>query len=71
MNWQELIVVILLLYCAFRMGKGIYTFYRKAKAADGNPCEHCTCDCEIKRLYDKKRQHCSTERKQTKKSCCG
>lgn len=68
-NWQEWVVAILLLLCVVRIGMSIYSFFRRANEKD-NPCAGCASGCELKRLYDEKRDECSKKRKKTKKSCC-
>lgn len=69
-NWQEWVVGLLLLLCAVRIGQNIYAFFRRTKEKK-NPCANCATGCELKQLYDKKRNKCSEERKDTKKKRCG
>lgn len=69
-NWQNWVVVLVLLLCAFRIGQNIYSFFRRVKEKR-NPCENCVTGCELKQLYDKKRAECSGKPKETKKNCCG
>lgn len=70
MTWQDLAVAVILLLCAFSIGRRIYRFYRKLKDT-ANPCETCTSDCEIKRLQERRQAHCCTREKKKQKSCCG
>lgn len=63
-NWQECVVVLLLLLCAVRISQNIYIFFRRAKDKK-NPCANCATGCELKQLYDKKRAGCSEGRKDT------
>ena len=69
MTLQEFVVATLLLICLVRISIGIYRFYQKIKEKE-NPCANCVSDCEIKRLYDKRCERETEERKKTKKSCC-
>lgn len=69
-NWQSWIVALILLLCIIRIGQGVYVFFRKVKEKR-NPCENCATGCELKELYEKKRNECSGGRKETKKKCCG
>lgn len=69
-NWQEWVVAILLLLCVVRIGMSVYSFFRCTKEK-GNPCASCASGCDIKRLYDEKRDECRKGSKKAKKSCCG
>lgn len=68
-NWQNWVVGLLLVLCAFRIGQRIYVFFRDVKEKR-NPCKNCATGCELKNLYDKKRIGCSQDRKDAKKKCC-
>lgn len=77
-NWQSWVVGILLLLCAIRIGRSIYSFFHRSKES-GNPCDGCASGCELKDMYDEKHTSHSKEKKQgkererekKKKSCCG
>nr|DAT27628.1 MAG TPA: FeoB-associated Cys-rich membrane protein [Caudoviricetes sp.] len=69
-NWQQWVVIILLLLCAIRVAKGIYSFVHKTNKKV-NPCDTCPTGCELKSLLDKKRAECGASQKPKKKKCCG
>lgn len=68
-DWQEWVVVLLLLYCALRILLYIRSFFPSDKIKS-NPCESCLTGCDLKRLYDEKRMKCGEEKQKQKKSCC-
>lgn len=68
-DWQQWVVIGLLLLCLARIGWGIYVFFRRARNKE-NPCDSCVSGCDLKHLMDEKREKCKTERKSTKKKCC-
>lgn len=69
-NWQQWVVIILLLLCFGRIGWGVYAFFRRAKKK-GNPCDSCVTGCDLKQLMDKKQEKCRSTSKEAKKKCCG
>lgn len=77
-NWQGWIVALLLLLCAIRIGRSVYSFFRRSEAS-GNPCDGCLTGCELKELHTEKRSRLGKqkkgksgkEKKKPKKSCCG
>ncbi len=68
-DWQQVVVIILLILCIIRIGRSIYTFFRKTNDK-ANPCDTCPTGCELKDMIDKKRTECNNSRKQNKKKCC-
>lgn len=68
-DWQDWTVALLVLFCIIRLGWGIFHSVKKGLQGE-SPCGRCDKECDIKRLYDQKRQSCSGNVKKTKKSCC-
>lgn len=68
-NWQEWVVVLLLLLCIIRISQRIYVFFRRTKEKN-NPCANCATGCELKNLFEKKRTECSLNQKEINKNCC-
>ena len=73
-DWQSWIVALVVLLCIIRLGQGVFSFFRRTKQKE-NPCLHCPQECEIKHLYEQKRQECSAKQEKigrnSKKNCCG
>lgn len=69
MDWQDIIVGIIMLLCAAWIARG---FFGKSRAKDSgySVCSSCPTPCDIKQLYDKKRDSCSSKLKKSSKSCC-
>lgn len=72
MNWQSIIVGIIVLFCLFEIIRRTLKFFRSAKAND-NPCASCASGCDLKRMFDEKQQDCRSKQKKgsNKKKCCG
>ncbi|TYK33067.1 hypothetical protein [Bacteroides pyogenes] len=69
-NWQEWVVGIIVLFCIIRVLYGVFLFFRRAEA-NKNPCSTCVTGCELKELMEKKRNECKSQKKSSKKKCCG
>ena len=70
LDWQEVIVTIILLGCAVLIGRKIYLFFGKIKKKE-NPCDNCISGCELKRQLDEKRKNCASSDSKPTKKCCG
>lgn len=70
MNWQELIVWILVIVCVVEIVRRVILFFQRTKEND-NPCATCSTGCDLKRMMDEKQQECRQERKKPNKNCCG
>jgi hypothetical protein len=68
--WQDWIVSLIVILCVGRVGLSLWNLYKKTKQSADNPCTHCSQPCDIKRLYDQKKENCCLGDKKTKKSCC-
>lgn len=69
MGWQDLVVYLLLIYCAWLIGGRIRTFFAGG-AKKNNPCENCVSGCKLKDLYTQQQEECREKQKKMKKSCC-
>ena len=62
-NWQEWVVLVILLGCLFYLLNKIKTIFRRARKNE-NPCEGCASNCELKHQVQTKRSL------DTSSSCC-
>lgn len=62
MNWQNIIVIIVVLLCAIEVARRVLRFFCSAKN-DDNPCASCTSGCDLKKMFDKKQQECGSKQK--------
>ncbi|MBB3894270.1 hypothetical protein M1B74_12660 [Bacteroides pyogenes] len=69
-NWQEWVVGIIVLLCIIRVLYGVLLFLRRTEE-NKNPCSTCVTGCELKELMEKKRNECKSQKKSSKKKCCG
>ena len=69
-NWQEIIVAVILILCGFLIGRKTFLFFRKVQKKE-NPCDGCITGCELKRQLDEKRRECGTRKPKSTKKCCG
>lgn len=67
--WQEWAVALVLLCCAFWVGRYLRSFFLSDKKKS-SPCDSCVTGCDIKRLYDQKQKDCVAGKQKEKKSCC-
>ncbi|MBQ9884803.1 MAG: hypothetical protein IJM43_10240 [Bacteroidaceae bacterium] len=68
-NWQEWVVALVVVLCVAKVALSIFQTYKRG--TEGNsPCAGCASPCDIKRLYDKKRESCQGNVKKSNKSCC-
>ncbi|WP_321480480.1 hypothetical protein [uncultured Bacteroides sp.] len=70
MNWQEWIVIILVILCFGEILRRIYLFFLRSKEND-DPCANCASGCELKDLLDEKKKKCRDKPVKPKKNCCG
>lgn len=71
-GWQEWVVALLLVLCAVRIVRGLFSFGRRGR--HGSPCSSCTSVCDLKRAFDSKQAQCgksAAKGKGRKKCCCG
>lgn len=47
MGWQEIIVILILLICLYRIVRHIIRFFRNTEEGK-NMCEQCTADCALR-----------------------
>ncbi len=69
MGWQDIVVGIVIVLCLVKMLMSIFGKSGDKGGGDGI-CAHCTSPCDIKRLYDRKRDACENKEKKTDGSCC-
>lgn len=69
-DWQEIVVALLVTLCAIRVGYGVYTFVRRAKKNE-NPCAGCPGGCSIKPQPENEQQECKEKKQAEKKNCDG
>ncbi|WP_321332694.1 hypothetical protein [uncultured Bacteroides sp.] len=70
MNWQNWVVIILVILCFGEVSRRIYLFFRRAEDND-NPCANCASGCELKDMMEKKQKKCKDKATKSKKNCCG
>ncbi len=69
-GWQEWAVALLVVVCVVRIGMWVRDFFRQVKSGK-NPCETCSCDCELRNLSSEARANCKEKRRSSNKKCCG
>ncbi len=57
MSLQEIIVLVIVLFCVFYVGKHI-AFYFKNANSNKNPCDSCSSGCELRNMMNKKKEEC-------------
>ncbi len=70
MGWQDIVVGIVIVLCLVKMLMSVFGKSGSKGAGDGI-CAHCSSPCDIKQLYDRKREACEDKEKKTDNSCCG
>ena len=70
MNWQDWVVIILVVLCFGEISRRIYLFFRRSQSND-NPCANCTSGCDLKDLAEKKKKRGKGSATKAKKNCCG
>ncbi len=69
-GWQEWVVALLVVICVVRTGYRVRDFFRRVKSGK-NPCDSCSCDCELRNLPKHERGDCKERSHKTNKKCCG
>lgn len=68
-HWQEWVVGVLVVLCAFRIIYSVFVFFRRTKE-NKNPCATCVSGCDLKDMMEKKREECKGKEKVQRKKCC-
>lgn len=66
-TWQEWVVGLILVICAIQIVRIIYAFVKGAKKGD-NPCANCASGCDLKHLYEEKKNICEQKTQKGEKS---
>lgn len=64
MSLQEIIVIAIVFFCVNYIGIRVVNYFRNIKQGK-NPCATCTSGCELKRMYEEKKEECGR-----KQQCC-
>lgn len=67
-DWQMAIVIVILLLCLVWMVRRIRFFFHRNRK-NISPCDSCTSDCELKRLFMQQQAKCRDGQGKMKNKC--